>query len=77
MQRIMVIGNCGAGKSTFAKEVSQLNGLETIHLEQNSYKPNWRGMDLNLWEKLVKDLSLRSIPDNGWKLCRNNRFKNQ
>lgn len=50
----MVIVNCGAGKSTFAKKISQVNGLEIIHLGQYYYKPNWEEMNSNEWEELIK-----------------------
>lgn len=59
MQRIMVIGNCGAGKSTFATKLSQINGLEVIHLDQYYYKANWQGMASKKWSELVKQLSSR------------------
>lgn len=59
MQRIMVVGNCGAGKSTFAKKLSQIIDLKVIHLDQHYYKPNWQGMESKEWETLVKKLSLK------------------
>ena len=57
MQRIIVIGNCGAGKSTFAKKLSQINGLELIHLDQYYYTPDWEGMNSKEWQELVKKVS--------------------
>lgn len=60
MQRIMVIGNCGAGKSTFSNRLSELVGLEIIHLDQYYYRPNWSGINSADWEKMIIELSSKS-----------------
>ena len=41
MQKIMVIGCCGAGKSTFSRRLHTVTGLELIHLDQQHWQPNW------------------------------------
>jgi len=41
MQKIMVIGSCGAGKSTLAKQISQKKNLPLIHLDKIYWKPGW------------------------------------
>lgn len=41
MQKIMVIGSCGAGKSTLSKQIGQAKNLPVIHLDQLHWKPNW------------------------------------
>jgi adenylate kinase family enzyme len=41
MQRILVIGCCGAGKSTFAKELSSKLDLPLVHLDRLFWKPGW------------------------------------
>ncbi len=40
-KRILVIGSCGAGKSTLSKKFQQILELPLIHLDQHYYKPNW------------------------------------
>jgi adenylate kinase family enzyme len=40
-QRILVIGCCGAGKSTFAKELSAKLNLPVVHLDRLFWKPGW------------------------------------
>jgi len=35
MKRVMILGCCGAGKSTFSKKLGSLTNLEVIHLDQH------------------------------------------
>jgi adenylate kinase family enzyme len=57
MQKIMVIGCCGAGKSTFSKRLQEITNLELIHLDQHYWKPNWEETDKNEWQKVVQQLA--------------------
>lgn len=41
MQKIMVIGSCGAGKSTLSKQIATVKNIPVIHLDQLYWKPNW------------------------------------
>ncbi|WP_342508050.1 topology modulation protein [Sporosarcina sp. FSL K6-2383] len=42
MNKIMVIGvSAGAGKSTFARRLGELTGIEVTHLDRLFWKPNW------------------------------------
>ena len=42
MNKIMVIGvSAGAGKSTFARRLGELTGIEVTHLDCLYWKPNW------------------------------------
>lgn len=41
MQRVLVIGPCGAGKSTFASALSRRLGLPLFHMDQLNWKPGW------------------------------------
>lgn len=50
LQRIMVIGCCGAGKSTLALQLHQLTGLPLVHLDQHYWKPGWVESDTTDWE---------------------------
>ena len=60
MQRIMVIGCCGAGKSTFSKKLNEILGLEVIHLDQHYWKSNWEETDSIEWKNIVENLSEKS-----------------
>jgi adenylate kinase family enzyme len=41
MRKIMVIGSGGAGKSTLARQLGEITGIEVIHLDRIFWKPNW------------------------------------
>ena len=41
MQRILIIGPCGAGKSTLAAELGPRLGLPVYHMDQLNWKPGW------------------------------------
>jgi len=59
MKRVMVIGCCGAGKSTFSRKLAEITKLETIHLDQYYWKPNWEETDKVEWKTIVTKLSNR------------------
>ncbi len=41
MQRILIIGPCGAGKSTFAVALGVKLGLPVHHIDQMNWHPGW------------------------------------
>lgn len=41
MQRVLIIGGNGAGKTTFARELSQKKHLPLVHLDQLYWRGNW------------------------------------
>lgn len=50
MERVMVIGNCGMGKSAFATELLNISGLPLIQLDQHYYSPNWERPTWNFYK---------------------------
>ena len=56
LKKILVIGCCGAGKSTFSKKLHSILNLEIIHLDQYYHKPNWEEPEKAEWEKIVNSL---------------------
>ena len=42
MHRILIIGCCGAGKTTLARELGARLGLEPVHLDWLWWRPGWR-----------------------------------
>ena len=42
MNRIMVVGNAGAGKSTFARRLGGKLALPVIHLDSQFWRPGWQ-----------------------------------
>ena len=55
-QRILVIGCCGAGKSTFSKKLQSILKLELIHLDKHYHKPNWEEPKKAEWDRIVYSL---------------------
>ncbi len=41
MQRVCVVGPCGAGKSTFALALARTAGLPVFHMDRLHWKPGW------------------------------------
>lgn len=41
MQRVLIIGPCGAGKSTLAAELGRKLHLSVFHMDQLNWKPGW------------------------------------
>jgi adenylate kinase family enzyme len=56
MKKVMVIGCCGSGKSTFSKKLQSILKLELIHLDQYYHKPNWEEPEKAEWERIVYSL---------------------
>ena len=55
----MIIGCCGAGKSTLAKQIHQELELELIHLDAHFWLPGWEEESKDAWEQKVRDLASR------------------
>jgi adenylate kinase family enzyme len=56
MRRVLVLGCSGAGKSTLARQISKINGLPVVHLDQHYWRPGWREPDRVTWEREVAAL---------------------
>jgi len=56
MQRIVVIGSSGAGKSTIARELGTKLNLPVIHLDKFYWHPGWVGTPEEVWQNMVSDM---------------------
>ena len=56
MQRVLVVGSSGAGKSTFSRRLHELTGLELIHLDRHYHKPDWGQPTDEEWRSTVEKL---------------------
>ena len=54
MQKILIIGGNGAGKSTFAKELSAVSGLPLIHLDKLYWTDGWQPRNANEFKALLQ-----------------------
>lgn len=56
INRVCILGCCGAGKSTLAKKLQVITKLELIHLDQHYWKPNWVESTKSDWDIVHKQL---------------------
>ena len=49
VNKILIVGSAGSGKTTFAKELSSIINLPVIHLDKEYWKPNWEKPDHDEW----------------------------
>jgi adenylate kinase family enzyme len=56
MRKIVVIGSCGAGKSTFSRRLHNITNLELIHLDKHYWEPNWSEPAKDEWKQKVAEL---------------------
>ena len=57
MQRILIVGICGAGKSYLAREMAARLGLPLIHLDKEYWQPGWKVPDEDWWRARVRELA--------------------
>lgn len=57
MNRIMVIGNAGAGKSTFARRIGDKLALPVIHLDSHFWRPGWQTPETIQWRQRLVALA--------------------
>lgn len=57
MERVMVIGCCGAGKSTLSIQLTKILNLPIYHLDQYYWRPNWVETPKDEWTGIVKSLA--------------------
>jgi adenylate kinase family enzyme len=59
MERVLVIGSPGAGKSTLAAAIARLTGLPLVHLDRLHWKPGWVESGREEFEAKVRDVVAR------------------
>jgi adenylate kinase family enzyme len=61
MNRILVIGNAGAGKSTFARRLGGMLGLPVIHLDSHFWRPGWQVPETSAWRQQLMALAATPV----------------
>lgn len=60
MRRVAIIGSPGAGKSTFARRLGDITGVEVVHLDRLFWKPGWVETPRQEWVQLQQQLVERA-----------------
>jgi adenylate kinase family enzyme len=55
VQRVLVTGSSGAGKSTFARRLGEITGLPVIHIDQLYWNPGWVPVPQELYLERMRD----------------------
>src|SRR4051812_29802331 len=53
MKKVIVVGSCGAGKSTFARRLGEATGLPVTHLDRHYWRPGWAEPTRSEWIEQV------------------------
>jgi adenylate kinase family enzyme len=56
MERVLVLGPPGAGKSRLARQIAEITGLPLVHLDQHYWRPGWREPAPEIWAAQVAEL---------------------
>jgi adenylate kinase family enzyme len=59
MQRVLVLGCCGAGKSTLSRRIAAITGLPRIELDTHYWHPGWQATPREAWAQTVAALCER------------------
>jgi len=61
MQRILILGSAGSGKSRLATIIGELLDLEVIHLDYHFWQPGWQKPGTTEWSNTVASLSQKDL----------------
>jgi len=56
MKRILIIGCCGAGKSTLAQQLGERLRLPVYHLDRLYWRKDWARTPSDEWKRVVQNL---------------------
>ncbi|MHA2135100.1 MAG: AAA family ATPase [Candidatus Thorarchaeota archaeon] len=56
MKRVLVLGNAGSGKSSFAEKLAEKLGIPCIHLDSHFWNPDWTPTPKEEWPDVVRRL---------------------
>jgi adenylate kinase family enzyme len=59
VQRVLILGGAGAGKSTLARRLGEATGLPVIHLDAHFWQPGWVETPDEEWDAKAEQLSQR------------------
>ena len=59
MERVLVLGSPGSGKSTFARQLAAILGLPVFHLDQIHWNPGWVATPVEQFQEVQRALVWR------------------
>lgn len=62
MKKVIIIGCCGSGKSTFARQLHACTGIPLFHLDQLNWNADKTTVEKEVFLKRVQDV----IQKNSW-----------
>jgi adenylate kinase family enzyme len=57
MQRVLVMGSSGSGKSTFARRLSDITGIPAVSIDALFWKPGWVESDKEDFRRRMTDVA--------------------
>ena len=54
MKKVLIIGNAGSGKTTFARQLAKETGLPLVHLDALYWKGNWEHVERETFDALLE-----------------------
>lgn len=55
MQRVMIIGNAGSGKTTFSEKLAEKTGLPLVHLDKLYWRGNWEHLSREEFDTVLQE----------------------
>ena len=56
MERVLILGCGGAGKSTLARQLGAQTGLPVVHLDQGWWLPGWKNPPEEAFDRWVEEM---------------------
>jgi len=57
MDRVLIVGCSGAGKTAFALRLGEKTGLPVVHLDREFWRPGWTEPAMAVWRHQVEELA--------------------